>query len=149
MKRMVRNWTMAVLFVAVLGGTTVSVALPQTTFAASSCSSTLLTFPAWYQGLQRPDCSIKSPSELKTNADPTGLSTFIWKIVLNIIELLLQLTGYVSVVFIMVGGFKLLTGTGTPDTVAKARTTILNAVIGLIISIFSVAIVKVVADTLI
>jgi len=147
MKRMIRNWTVAMLFVAVIGGAATSVAVPQTALAASSCNASLLTFPAWYQGLQRPDCSIKSPSELKTAADQTGLSAFIWKIVLNIIELLLQVVGYVSVVFIMIGGFKFLTGTGTPDTVAKARTTILNAVIGLIISIFSVAIVNVVADT--
>jgi len=139
---------MAILFVAVIGGATTSVAIPQTALAASSCSSTLLTFPAWYQGLQRPDCSIKSPSDFKTATDTSGLSTFIWKIVLNIVDLLLQVVGYVSVAFIMVGGFKFLTGTGTPDVVAKARTTILNAVIGLVISIFSVAIVNVVADSL-
>jgi hypothetical protein len=59
--------------------------------------------------------------------------------------MLLQAAGYVATIFIIVGGFKFLTGTGSPDTVAKARTTILNAVIGLIISIFSVAIVNAVA----
>lgn len=140
MKQKIRNWSAALLFVASLGGATMTVALPQPTLAA--CSDRLLTFPAWYKGIQNPDCSIKDPNKVG------GLSKFIWTIVLNVVELLLQAAGYVAVVFIMVGGFKFLTGTGTPDTVAKARTTILNALIGLVISIFSVAIVNAVAGIL-
>jgi hypothetical protein len=140
MKQRIRNWTAALLFVATLGGATMTVALPQPTFAA--CTANLLTFPAWYRGLQNPDCSIKDPNKAG------GLSKFIWTIALNVVELMLQAVGYVAVVFIIIGGFKFLTGTGTPDTVAKARTTILNAIIGLVISIFSVAIVNVVAGML-
>ncbi|HMI09091.1 MAG TPA: pilin [Candidatus Saccharimonadales bacterium] len=140
MMQKIRNWSAALLFVATLGGATMTVALPQTTVAA--CSDRLLTFPAWYKGIQNADCTIKNPN------DSGGISKFIWTIVLNVIELMLQLVGYIAVVFIIIGGFKFLTGTGTPDTVAKARTTILNAIIGLVISIFSVAIVNVVAGTL-
>lgn len=140
MKHKIRNWSMAILFVATLGGGTATIALPQQ--AAAACNDHLLTFPAWYRGIQNTDCSIKNPN----NAG--GISKFIWSIILNIIEMMLQLVGYVSVAFIMVGGFKFLTGTGTPDTVVKARTTILNAVIGLVLSIFSVAIVNAVAGTI-
>jgi hypothetical protein len=137
----IRNWIFAILFVASTGGATLAIAAPQT--ASAACAPPrLLTFPAWYRGLQRPDCSIKSPTEAG------GISTFIWSIVLNVIEMMLQAVGYIAVGFIIYGGFKFITGTGTPDTVVKARTTILNAVIGLILSIASIGIVNVVAGAI-
>lgn len=137
MKKTIRNWLMAILFTAGFGGATLTIAAPQPALAA--CNTTLLTFPAWYRGVVDDSCNIKSPT------DSGGLPTFIWTIGLNIIEIMLQLVGYISVVFIIMGGFKYLTSTGSSDDIAKAKRTITNAVIGLVISIFSVAIVNVVA----
>ncbi len=131
----VRNWVAALLFVASAGGATLTVATPQTAFAAN-CDAHLLTFPAWYNGLTDADCNIQGPSDLPN---------FIWKIALNLLEIGLQLVGYISVGFIIKGGFKYMTSAGSPDGISKARATILNAVIGLGISIFSVAIVNLVA----
>ena len=141
MKKTIRNWLAALLFVATLGGTAFTIAMPQTTFA---CTETLLTFPAWYKGIMTPDpdCNIAN-----TN-DVGGLGKFIWTIVLNVIETLLQLVGYISVGFIIAGGFKYITSAGTPDGAVKARKTILNAVIGLALSLFSVAIVNVVSGAI-
>ena len=138
----IRNWLMAILFVMATGGATLSVALPQTSFA---CTDRLLTFPAWYKGLQMPDpdCSIKQP-----DSSPTGLSNFIWTIVLNVIEFVLQLVGYIAVGFIIAGGYKYMISAGSADGMVKARKTIMNAVIGLVLSIFSVAIVNVIAGAL-
>jgi hypothetical protein len=137
----IKSWIFAILFVASTGGATLAIAAPQT--ASAACAPPrLLSFPAWYRGLQRADCSIKSPTEAG------GISTFIWSIVLNVIEIMLQAVGYISVGFIIFGGFKFITGTGTPDTVVKARTTILNAVIGLILSIASIGIVNVIAGAI-
>lgn len=137
MKRTLRNWIMAIIFTASFGGATLTLATPQPAMAA--CNTTLLTFPAWYRGVVDDSCNIKSPT------DSGGLPTFIWTIGLNIIEIMLQLVGYIAVGFIIVGGFKYLTSTGSADDIAKAKKTILNAVIGLVISIFSVAIVNIVA----
>ncbi len=139
MKKTIRNWLAAILITVSFGGTTLTLATPQPAYAI--CGDTLLTFPAWYKGLvtDEPDCNIKNPD------DVGGLGTFIWKIALNIIEVLLQLAGYMSVGFIIAGGFKYLTSTGSPDDIVKARKTILNAIIGLVISIFSVGIVNVVS----
>lgn len=137
----IRNWILAIFFVATTGGATLAVATPQTTMAAC-VERPLLTIPPWYRGLTKNDCSIKSPTEAG------GLSKFIWTIVLNVIEIMLHIVGYVSVAFIIYGGFKFITGTGTPDTVVKARTTILNAVIGLILSIASIGIVNVIAGAI-
>lgn len=132
-----RNWIFALLFVATAGGTTLTLATPATSFAA--CNDHLLTFPAWYRGLTDANCDIKSP----TSAG--GLSTFIWTIVLNVIEVGLQLTGYISAGFIIRGGFKYMTSVGDPGELAKAKKIITDAIIGLIISLMSVAIVNLVA----
>lgn len=136
----IRMWLAAFLFVASTGGATLAVATPQT--AAAACNDRLLTFPAWFRGLTTGNCDIKSP----TSVDG-GIAAFIWKIVLNIIEFMLQLVGYISVGYIIAGGFRYITSAGSPDGTAKARKTIMNAVIGLVISIFSVAIVNVVVGS--
>jgi hypothetical protein len=140
MIKKIRNWIAALLFVAAAGGATLTIATPQTTYAA--CNDQLLTFPAWFKGLTDGNCNIKSPTA------SGGLSTFIWTIALNIIEIMLQLVGYVSVGYIIAGGFRFMTGAGSSDDIAKARKTILNAIIGLIISIFSVGIINIVAGAI-
>lgn len=136
----IRNWIAAMLFVAGAGGATLTVAAPQTSYA---CTETLLTFPAWYRGILTPDpgCDIQSPAQV-------GVGKFIWTIVLNIIEVMLQLVGYIAVAFIIVGGFKYMISTGDPARMTKAKDTILNAVIGLGISMVSVGIVNVVAGAI-
>lgn len=140
MNKKIRNWIAALLFVTSAGGATLAVATPQSAFAA--CNDTLLTFPAWFKGLTDGSCNIKSPT------DAGGLSTFIWTIVLNVIEMCLQLVGYISAGFIIRGGFKYMTSVGDPGEVAKAKKIITDAIIGLVLSIFSVAIVNLVAGAI-
>lgn len=135
----IHNWVLALLFVASTGGATLTVAVPQT--ASAACNDRLLTFPAWFRGLTTADCDIESPSE-------KGIARFIWKIVLNVVEFMLQLVAYISVGYIITGGFKYMTSSGSPDGMTKAKRTITNAVVGLVISIFSVAIVNVVVNAL-
>lgn len=136
MRKQIGRWTVALLLVASVGGATLTLATPQTTHAA--CNERLLTFPAWYKGIVDGSCKVKNPN------DVGGLPTFIAKISLNIVEFMLQLVGYLCVGFIITGGFKYLISTGSPDDIAKSKKTILNAIIGLIISIFSIGIVNVV-----
>jgi hypothetical protein len=136
----IRNWTAALLFATTLGGATMAVALPQTTFAA--CNDRLLTFPAWFKGLTDGECNIKSPQQ------SGGLPTFIWTIVLNVIEMGLQIVGYLAVGYIIRGGFKYMTAIGDPGEVAKAKKIIMDAVIGLVLSIFSVAIVNLISGAI-
>lgn len=140
MLQKLRNWTLAVLMAGVLGGATVGVAVPATANAA--CVDRFLTFPTWYRGLTDGSCNFQALS------GANGLRDTIWKIALNIVEIILQLVGYVSVGFIIYGGFRYLTSAGSPDGNAKSRKTIINAIIGLVISIFSVGIVNVVAGAI-
>jgi len=126
-------------FILFIAAPVVSLVTPQTTFAAGSenCEARVLGVPPWYRGLTKEtndDCVIVSPDEVG------GLSAFIWKIVLNIIEIGLVLASIIAVFYILYGGFLFITGGGNSSQVEKARKSILNAVIGLIISMGAIAI---------
>jgi len=139
--KQIRNWIMAVMMILTLGGVVGSLSMSQNT-AAAGCDQAFLTFPTWYRGLTTTDgkCNIISPETVAAG----GLTKFIWKIVLNILEIGLQLVGYISSLLILFGGFKFVTSSGEADGVKAAKSTITNAAIGLIISIVSVALVKLV-----
>lgn len=146
MLRTLRTWLAAMTFATFVGGSLFSVATPQTSYAASCGDAYFLTMPAWYNGLTQSSpagCGIKAPP-----SDQAGLQNYIWTIVLNVIEILLHLVGYLTVGFIIFGGFKYMLAAGSPDAMSKAKTTIANAVIGLVLSILSIAIVNLVAGAL-
>lgn len=111
--------------------------------SSGTCNSTFLTFPAWYNGLKQnpyPDCGIAAPTN--------GLSAFIWTIALNIVNDILQVVAYISAAFIIYGGYLYLISSGLPDKAAAGRKTIINAVVGLVLSFMSAVIVGVVAGNL-
>lgn len=140
MMKKIRVWMAAMVFAGVVGGTFTAASIPQTAQAAG-CQTKVLLFPTWYRGLGKSSgsgCEIQSPSAVG------GISKFIWTIVLNIIEIALVAVGYVSVGFIIYGGYLYIIGAGSADKVKAGRSTILNAVIGLVISFFSVVIVNIV-----
>lgn len=134
----IKNWLLAIVFASTVGGTAFTTLTPQTASAACT-GGNILTIPPWYKGLQ-------DPNNCKSLVGPDavgGLSNYIWKIVLNIVEIMLHLVGYICVAFIIYGGFIFMTAGGS-DGAARGRTTLLNAVIGLVISVASIAIVNVV-----
>lgn len=124
----------------IIGSLGVSMTFPNTSFAESNkCDKKgrILTLKPWYDGLTKDDCSIKDPG---SGAD--SQANFIWKIVLNIVDDLLQLIGYTTVGYIMYGGFLMMTSNGAPDKAAHGRKTIMSAAIGLVIALASVALVN-------
>lgn len=141
MKKRLLAYLAAIIFVTGAGGATLTLATPAPTYAAASCEKRMLTFPPWYRGLTTKDCDIVSPSTVG------GLSPFIWKIALNVLEIMLQMVGYVAVGYLIFGGYKYMTSVGSPDGMTQARRTITNAVIGLIISLFSVVLVTLIAGS--
>lgn len=141
-------YLLALFMAAGIGGA--AFATIPTPVSAADCSgrNIILTFPAWYRGLAESDgngCKIRFPGTTQGNG---GLTKFVWTIILNVIDMLLQLVGYVAVGFIIYGGFIFLSSAGAPDAAARARKMILNAVIGLILAITSVAIVNLIAGGL-
>lgn len=140
-------------FIAIFSATAVAVAVPQSAHAAvqpdnsASCGGArFLTMPAWYRGVAGKDSN--GDCAVLVEAAGGDLKTFIWKIAFNIVEIMLHLVGYVAGAFVIVGGFKYLTSAGSPDGNVNGRKTILNAVIGLVISIMSIGIVNLVTSRL-
>ena len=60
----------------------------------------------------------------------------------NIVNALIFVAGIVSVIVIIIGGFRYTTSQGNDKSVTAAKDTILYAVVGLVISILSFAIVN-------
>ncbi len=60
----------------------------------------------------------------------------------TVANLLIFITGAVSVIMIIVGGFRYVVSAGDPKAVQGAKNTILYAVIGLVIAILAFAIVN-------
>lgn len=115
--------------------------IPQllTRFAVNSqCSGgDFLSFPKWYAYLQlNADCSPKI----------VGLSD-VWLIVAAVVEILLRLAAIIAVVIIIWGGVDFITSQGDPDKASKARGTIVNALIGLGISVGAAAVITFLAGS--
>ena len=127
----IRNFVMSLAVIALSGGAMLTMATPQVAAADG-----FLGFPSWYRGLPTgPGGGIASPS------GTGGLSSYIWTIALNIVDMLLVAVGYLSGFMILYGGWLFIFSQGKPENAAKARMTILFAVIGLFLSIASVALI--------
>ena len=114
------------------GSTALTIATPTTSAAqGAGCQDTFLGFPAWYKGLTTgSDCSIKAPGQ-----GSGELAKFIWRIALNVLEIVLRIIGILAVAFIIYGGFQYLTSSGSPERAAGAMKTIVNASVGLVIAL--------------
>lgn len=102
---------------------------------ANCPSTTVLGYPAWYNGL-----TCESGKGV-TYPMMTDLSD-IWIVVMNIIQWLIITAGYAAVFFIIIAGFQYITAHGESSRIAEAKTTIINAIIGLVVALVSVAVVR-------
>ena len=126
---------------AIMAMFTAGLATPLVPSAAAKCdgsASRVLTFPLWQNGLPG-TCS--DPKLEKLND--------FWVIVMNGIEILLQVVAYVSIGFIIWGGFKYIKSEGDPGKISEAKMAIINAIIGLVIALTSVALVQFVQGNII
>lgn len=133
-----------------VGLTAAPVAAQEQGATADKCGSGITFFPSWYQGLCDPATgNIKSPGDDSLGADTAGrLGKWVTIIAMNIVTIILYVVGYVSLGFIIYGGFKYMTSGDNSSGTLAARKTITNAVIGLVLSIMSVAIVSFVAGAI-
>lgn len=137
-----RNSMAALLLVVSVLGTTLLTSPTAAAQQQGSCSTGgILSFPRWYDNGICSGGKIVSPAEM-------GISKFIWTIVLNIIDMMLYAVGYISLAFVIWGGFKFMLSGDNAAGTASARKTILNAIIGLILSIMSIGIVNIVAGAI-
>lgn len=125
-----------ILCFGLMAGSLFGLASPQVAQAASCDNATFLGMPAWYRGLTDSECNIKSIGE--DGRGEVTVAQFVWTIVLNLIDGLFRLIGLASVGFIVYAGFQYMLSQGDSGKVAGAKTTLTNAIIGLVISLLSI-----------
>lgn len=98
-----------------------------------------------------PEAVYASPAsevEAGLNAAGGGGSTQSFgSIVATVVKVLLYVIGGVSVIMIIIGGFRYVISQGDSSSVTSAKNTILYAVIGLLVAIFAYAIVSFVVNS--
>ena len=136
----IKTWMISLVIVASAGGTMMTMALPQVANAAppasARCETSFLGFPAWFRGLTDRNCNIKSPK--KTD----GLTRFIWRIALNVLQIVVVAVIYLSSFYFLWGGWLFIISRGKPEGAAKARLTLIQAVIGLVVAVSAFAIIE-------
>ena len=107
-------------------------------------------FVPWYQYLELEEDAITEECLVKDFKilPGSGQSSSLPKVGLAVVDNLLRLAGVVAVIFVIVGGVQYATSQGEPDQANKARSTIIAALIGLVISMFAVAFVGYLARAL-
>lgn len=120
-------------------------------------SRSLLAFPTWYQyltfgekikdGVVVDPCAIVGPVD-NTTCDSDGgncnlsMPKAVSYVAIAVVEIMLRLASILAVGFVMYGGFKFITSQGDPEGAKNARQTIQNALIGLVLTLLSAAIVS-------
>ena len=90
-------------------------------------------------------CSNGNENSVYCKNKNTG-ETQVNGIIKTIVEVLLTAVGAISIIMIVIGGIMFALSSGDAQKAAKARSTILYAVVGLIVSVFASAIVNFVFD---
>jgi cytochrome bd-type quinol oxidase subunit 2 len=67
------------------------------------------------------------------NCDATGAEQSVETIITTVINIFSLVVGFVSVIMIIIGGFKYITSGGNEGSVSGAKNTILFAIVGLVI----------------
>ena len=86
---------------------------------------------AWYFNLCNGDGNVS------TGTHP---EEFIAQLAVNLLSIVLMVCGYIAVGFVMWGGLKYIIAAGDAGKIASAKTTIQNALTGLLIALSAVAI---------
>ena len=68
-----------------------------------------------------------------TKTDTSGSTTGINNIIHDIINIFSLVVGIISVIMIIVGGFRYITSGGASDSVSSAKNTIIYAIVGLVV----------------
>ena len=108
--KFVKKWLALILVFTSASGIFVTMLAPMTVSAVAptTCNAGFLGFPAWYRGLTTPypNCEIISPNSTELGTDEsTRLPKFIWTIGLNLVEIAIVATAYISAGFEIYGGF--------------------------------------------
>jgi hypothetical protein len=99
-------------------------------------------FPHWYDYL---DGAVDSRGAC--SPDVSALAD-VWLIVAAVIQILLWVAAFAAIGMLIYGGFQYTTSQGEPEATGKAKTTIVNALIGLAVAISAGAIITFIAGSI-
>ena len=85
-------------------------------------------------------CDLKDGLQWKTGD--------ITLILMGVLEMVLRIAGLVAIAFVIYGGISYITSQGQPDKTKNAQETIINALVGLVIAMLSVAVVSFIGQRL-
>lgn len=115
------------------------VAYAQSNNCGPSGLGLISSFPTWYKYLELDgNCEVQ---DFEVPGD-------IWKIALAVVEMLLRIAGMVATGYVVYAGFKYVMSRGNPQEAAKARQTIIDAVIGIAIASIATVLVSFIGRTL-
>lgn len=128
-----------------------SLMLPRSVSAAvdPACKkNTVLGLPTWYEYLNvvkdenGNSCSIVGPPGVKAEAADVDWIKASGYIAVAILELMLRIASLIAVGYVIYGGFRFIVSQGEPENAKAARETIINAVIGLAITVVAATVVS-------
>jgi hypothetical protein len=122
--------------------------------AVAGCKKTFFGLVPWYEYMTGEFFSSSAPTSSQSN--PCAIKCFnlfnqtvandcgqknsdIPGVLLAVIDDLLRVGGLAAIAFVLVGAFQLVTSQGSAEETVKARSTILNALIGLAIAMTAIA----------
>jgi hypothetical protein len=125
-------------------------------FAAATCSpkstGDFLGLLPWWHYLPASDFGLDGDDRCSIqmfNIPGAGVTANdIPLVLLAVVDDLLRIAGLIAVGFIISAAFKFITSQGDPEGTAKARQTVINALVGLAVTIVSVVFVSYIGNTL-
>lgn len=153
----IKSYTAAILLVYVCLFSLIGLPTRALAASAENCAASspgILSFPTWYKYLKPayvdPDGSGPRPAECKLSLplnrdNKPDISLAIGPVLLAVFEIILRIGSMVAIGFVIFGGFQYILSQGEPERTKGARSTIINALIGLVITVFATAIVNVIA----
>ena len=87
-------------------------------------------------------CSSNAPQSVRDAAGCEGTSDQLPRLIVNILNAIIAISGIVALIFVIIGGFNYMTSAGDSGKVEKAKKTILYACIGIAVCALSFAIVN-------
>lgn len=108
-------------------------------FAIDCSEGGFLGLVPWFKYIKvESNCSIREFNVLPKD----GHASDIPFVLLAVIDNLIRLAGLIAVIFVVYGAIMYATSQGAPEQTSKAQSTIINALIGLVIAIIAVVFVN-------
>ncbi len=129
------------------------------------CNKNIFGMRAWYYYMDQEFTSASAPKDIHGNQDACEIKCFnifdlstpndcgkkssdIPAVFLAVIDDLLRVAGLVAVAFVLVGAFKYVISEGNPEKTSEAKSSILNALIGMAVAMTAIAFISFIGSKL-